>query len=93
MTPVRVEQFAYRLLPKHIHVPRSLNVILHHSGPVDRSSYAYMHDLLLPEGHAVFPFAKRGNGAGAGVYSCCEAADALAAYRAAIDAFERPTSP
>jgi uncharacterized protein len=73
--------------------PRALIVIIHHSGPVDRTSYAYLRDLLVLEGHAVFTFDKRGNGASAGVYGCCEAEDALAAYSAAIDAFERPHLP
>lgn len=64
--------------------PRALVVIIHHSGPVDRTSYAYLADLLLPEGYAVFRFDKRGNGASAGQYGCCEATDALSAYQAAI---------
>lgn len=63
--------------------PRALVVIIHHSGPVDRTSYAYLAELLLPEGYAVFRFDKRGNGASAGQYGCCEATDALAAYQAA----------
>lgn len=65
--------------------PRALIVIIHHSGPVDRTSYAYMRDRLLPEGYAVFSFDKRGNGASAGSYGCCEAEDALAAYGAAVN--------
>lgn len=63
--------------------PRALVVIIHHSGPVDRTSYAYLAELLLPAGYAVFRFDKRGNGASAGQYGCCEATDALAAYQAA----------
>jgi uncharacterized protein len=64
--------------------PRALVVIVHHAGPVDRESYAYLAELLLPAGFAVFRFDKRGNGASAGEYGCCEATDALAAYQAAI---------
>lgn len=63
--------------------PRALVVIVHHSGPVDRTSYAYMAEQLLPAGYAVFRFDKRGNGASGGRYGCCEASDALAAYAAA----------
>lgn len=65
--------------------PHALVVIIHHAGPVDRTSYAYLVHLLTPAGYAVFTFDKRGNGASAGVYGCCEAADALAAYSAAVD--------
>ncbi len=73
--------------------PRALIVIMHHSGPVDRTSYAYMRDLLLPEGYAVFTFDKRGNGASAGTYGCCEATDALAAYQAATSQPDLQSSP
>ncbi len=57
--------------------------IIHHSGPVDRDSYQYLAALLVPKGFAVFRFDKRGNGQSKGTYGCCEAEDALAAYRAA----------
>ncbi|PDW04367.1 hypothetical protein CJ255_04140 [Candidatus Viridilinea mediisalina] len=67
----------------HVAPPRALVVIIHHSGPVDRESYAYMAEQLLPAGYAVFRFDKRGNGASGGTYGCCEASDALAAYAAA----------
>ncbi|RRR65340.1 MAG: alpha/beta hydrolase [Candidatus Viridilinea halotolerans] len=68
--------------------PRALVVIIHHSGPVDRSSYGYMAEELLAAGYAVFRFDKRGNGASGGEYGCCEAHDALAAYTAAVQAPE-----
>ncbi len=58
--------------------------IIHHSGPVDRDSYQYLAARLVPAGYAVFRFDKRGNGQSSGVYGCCEANDALAAYRAVI---------
>lgn len=65
--------------------------ILHHSGPVDRDSYQYLAAFLVPNGYAVFRFDKRGNGQSEGVYGCCEAQDALAAYRAAtaLTGFDR----
>ncbi|MFV9505148.1 MAG: alpha/beta hydrolase [Oscillochloridaceae bacterium umkhey_bin13] len=61
-----------------------LVVIIHHSGPVTRDAYGYMAELLVADGFAVFRFDKRGTGASGGRYGCCEAADALAAYRAAV---------
>ncbi|MBL8057401.1 MAG: alpha/beta hydrolase [Anaerolineales bacterium] len=61
-----------------------LVVILHHSGAVDRDSYQYLAARLVPAGYAVFRFDKRGTGRSGGVYGCCEADDALAAYRAAV---------
>ncbi len=61
-----------------------LVVIIHHSGPVDRDAYGYLAELLVARGYAVFRFDKRGTGASGGTYGCCEAADALAAYRAAV---------
>ncbi|WP_298402980.1 alpha/beta fold hydrolase [uncultured Chloroflexus sp.] len=61
-----------------------LVVIIHHSGPVDRDAYGYLAELLVARGYAVFRFDKRGTGASGGAYGCCEAADALAAYRAAV---------
>jgi hypothetical protein len=64
--------------------PAPLAVIIHHSGPVGRDAYGYMAELLLPAGFAVFRFDKRGVGASGGSYGCCEEADALAAYRAAV---------
>lgn len=68
--------------------PYPLVVIIHHSGPVDRTAYAYMEPLLLARGYAVFRFDKRGTGASAGTYGCCESDDALAAYQAATSAPE-----
>lgn len=61
-----------------------LAVIIHHSGPVARDAYGYLAELLLRRGYAVFRFDKRGTGASGGSYGCCEADDALAAYRAAV---------
>jgi alpha-beta hydrolase superfamily lysophospholipase len=61
-----------------------LIVILHHSGAVDRDSYQYLAARLVPAGYAVFRFDKRGTGRSGGVYGCCEAQDALAAYQAAL---------
>lgn len=58
--------------------------IIHHSGPVTRDAYGYLAEILLPEGFAVFRFDKRGVGRSEGEYGCCEADDALAAYRAAV---------
>lgn len=58
--------------------------IIHHSGPVTRDAYGYMAELLLERGYAVFRFDKRGTGASSGSYGCCESADALAAYQAAV---------
>jgi pimeloyl-ACP methyl ester carboxylesterase len=58
--------------------------ILHHSGPVDRDAYQYLAARLVPAGYAVFRFDKRGNGQSAGTYGCCEADDAVAAYRAGV---------
>lgn len=57
--------------------------IIHHSGPVPRDAYGYMADLLVEAGFAVFRFDKRGTGASQGDYGCCEAEDAVAAYRVA----------
>ncbi|HHY58530.1 MAG TPA: alpha/beta hydrolase [Chloroflexi bacterium] len=58
--------------------------IIHHSGPVGRNAYGYLAELLTGAGFAVFRFDKRGVGASEGEYGCCEAEDALAAYRAAV---------
>jgi alpha/beta superfamily hydrolase len=58
--------------------------IIHHSGPVGRDAYGYLAELLTKAGFAVFRFDKRGVGASGGEYGCCEAEDALAAYRAAV---------
>jgi len=58
--------------------------VIHHSGPVTRDAYGYLAEILLPEGFAVFRFDKRGTGRSTGEYGCCEADDALAAYRAAV---------
>ncbi|MGQ9926360.1 MAG: alpha/beta hydrolase [Chloroflexaceae bacterium] len=65
-------------------VPAPLVFIIHHSGPVTRDAYGYMAEILLPEGFAVFRFDKRGTGHSTGAYGCCEADDALAAYRAVV---------
>ncbi len=70
-------------LPRNQEQP-ALVVIIHHSGPVDRDAYGYLAELLVGRGYAVFRFDKRGTGASAGRYGCCEAEDALAAYRAAV---------
>lgn len=59
--------------------------ILHHSGPATRDAYGYMAELLTQAGFAVFRFDKRGTGRSGGEYGCCEAEDALAAYRAAVE--------
>jgi len=64
--------------------PAPLVFIIHHSGPVTRDAYGYLAEILLPEGFAVFRFDKRGTGHSTGEYGCCEADDALAAYRAAV---------
>ncbi len=64
--------------------PYPLVVIIHHAGPVARDAYAYMAPLLLARGYAVFRFDKRGTGASAGAYGCCEGDDALAAYSAVV---------
>ncbi len=63
--------------------PHPTVVVLHHSGPVDRCAYDYMAQLLVENGFAVFRFDKRGTGRSGGVYGCCEADDAVAAWRAA----------
>ncbi|GIV86245.1 MAG: alpha/beta hydrolase [Chloroflexus sp.] len=70
-------------LPRHPNRP-PLVVVIHHAGPVDRDAYGYLAELLVDRGYAVFRFDKRGTGASGGVYGCCEAEDALAAYRAAV---------
>ncbi len=70
-------------LPRNQPQP-ALAVIIHHSGPVDRDAYGYLAELLVARGYAVFRFDKRGTGASEGEYGCCEAEDALAAYRAAV---------
>ncbi|NJN97860.1 MAG: alpha/beta hydrolase [Anaerolineales bacterium] len=62
----------------------ALVFIIHHADPIDRNYYQYMAARLVPAGYAVFRFDKRGTGQSGGVYGCCEADDALAAYRAAI---------
>lgn len=64
--------------------PVPLVFIIHHSGPVTRDAYGYMAELLTAAGFAVFRFDKRGVGQSDGDYGCCEAADALAAYQAAV---------
>lgn len=71
-------------LPRNQERP-ALVVIIHHSGPVDRDAYGYLAELLVADGYAVFRFDKRGTGASTGTYGCCEATDALAAYRTAVD--------
>lgn len=60
-----------------------LVVILHHAGREPRDSYQHFAARLVPAGYAVFRFDKRGAGESGGEYGCCEADDALAAYRAA----------
>lgn len=70
-------------LPRNRSQP-ALAVIIHHSGPVDRDAYGYLAELLVARGYAVFRFDKRGTGASEGTYGCCEAQDALAAYRTAV---------
>lgn len=70
-------------LPRQPALP-PLAVIIHHSGPVDRDAYGYLAELLVARGYAVFRFDKRGTGASGGEYGCCEATDALAAYRTAV---------
>lgn len=62
----------------------ALVFIIHHSGPATRNAYGYMAELLTEAGFAVFRFDKRGTGLSEGMYGCCEAEDALAAYRAAV---------
>ncbi len=76
-------------LAGELDLPRSpetapLVFIIHHSGPVTRDAYGYLAELLTSAGFAIFRFDKRGVGASEGVYGCCEAEDALAAYRAAV---------
>lgn len=70
-------------LPK-VDAPAPLVFIIHHSGPVTRDAYGYMAELLTEAGFAVFRFDKRGAGQSDGDYGCCEAEDAVAAYRAAV---------
>ena len=62
-----------------------LAFIIHHDGPVDRSSYQYLTDLLVPAGYATFRFDKRGTGKSEGEYGCCLNEDALAAFEAALE--------
>jgi alpha/beta superfamily hydrolase len=62
----------------------ALVFIIHHSDAVDRDSYQYLAARLVPAGYGVFRFDKRGTGLSEGVYGCCEADDALAAYQAAL---------
>lgn len=69
-------------LPERVNPP--LAFIVHHSGPVQRDAYGYMAELLVEAGFAVFRFDKRGTGASEGIYGCCEAQDAVAAYQAAV---------
>lgn len=66
--------------------------IIHHSGPVDRDSYQYMAAFLVPAGYSVFRFDKRGTGSSGGTYGCCEAEDALAAYKAVFQQRHRSLS-
>lgn len=68
--------------PNHPQPP--LVFIIHHADPIDRDYYQYLAARLVPAGYAVFRFDKRGTGQSEGIYGCCEADDALAAYRAAI---------
>lgn len=63
-----------------------LVVFIHHSGPENRDIYQHLAAYLVPRGYAVFRFDKRGTGRSGGVHGCCEADDALAAYRAAYTA-------
>jgi len=77
------------VLAGELDLPRTNNaaplaVIIHHAGPVGRDAYGYLAELLTEAGFAVFRFDKRGVGASGGEYGCCEAEDALAAYRAAV---------
>lgn len=58
--------------------------VIHHAGSVTRDAYGYLAELLLQAGYAVFRFDKRGTGQSGGTFGCCESADALAAYRAAV---------
>ena len=62
----------------------ALVFIIHHSGPVPRDAYGYMAERLVEAEVAVFRFDKRGTGSSSGVYGCCEAEDAVAAYRVAV---------
>jgi pimeloyl-ACP methyl ester carboxylesterase len=59
--------------------------IVHHSGPVSRGAYGYLAEILTRAGYAVMRFDKRGTGLSGGVYGCCEADDALAAYGAVMN--------
>ena len=68
-------------LPLDISEP-PLVVFIHHAGPETRDTYQHLVAYLVPRGYAVFRFDKRGTGRSNGVYGCCEADDALAAYRA-----------
>ena len=63
----------------------NLVFIIHHADPIGRENYQFMAAKLIPAGYAVFRFDKRGVGESEGEYGCCEADDALTAYRAAID--------
>jgi alpha/beta superfamily hydrolase len=60
--------------------------IIHHADPVTRDNYQFLAARLVPLGYVVFRFDKRGTGGSEGEYGCCEAEDALAAYRAAVNA-------
>lgn len=68
-------------LPPDLSEP-PLVVFIHHAGPETRDTYQHLAAYLVPRGYAVFRFDKRGTGRSNGVYGCCEADDALAAYRA-----------
>jgi alpha/beta superfamily hydrolase len=77
------------MLAGELDLPRTagdapLVFIIHHAGPVGRDAYGYLAELLTDAGFAVFRFDKRGVGASEGEYGCCEAEDALAAYRAVV---------
>lgn len=79
------------MLAGELDLPRTaglapLAVVIHHAGPVTRDAYGYLAELLTAADFAVFRFDKRGVGASLGEYGCCEAEDAVAAYRAAVTA-------
>jgi uncharacterized protein len=71
-------------------VQYSLVFIIPHADPIDRQQYQFLAAKLIPAGYAVFRFDKRGVAESDGEYGCCEAEDAVAAYRAALN--HRPES-